>query len=273
MLPYRVVVPALLVITVSSGAAQTPLATMLAGGGGDVAIRGPGEDVATRGPAVNNPWVGAQIAYRFTRKEGFADNILVSGKALHSFQLDGAGRLYLPFMGTVGSIAASPADSLPDKVDALLLSDGGATIGAYPYYVAVKRAGGTSNAVDLLVTFHGVAALRANRLRPDTLATPDSAVVTVPQFKLSPIGAEIAIGDQSDGKPTFTFSVAPVVTFILDSEAYRKAFNQSASTIAALELTTIIPIGRGFALLAEGVFASESRNAFRAALITSAETK
>lgn len=264
MLSHRFAVPALLAVTVSSASAQTPLSTVLAGGGGGA---------AAAGAAVNNPWVGAQVAYRFTETGGFADNILVSGKALHSFQLDSAGRLHLPFMGTVGSIAASPADSLSQKVDALLLSDAGATIGAYPYYVAVSRKGTESEAVDLLLTVHGVAALRANRLRPDTLATQDTAAVTVPQFRLSPIGAEIAIGDQSDGKPTFTFSVAPVITFMLDSEPYRKAFNQNASTITALELTSIIPIGRGFALLAEGVFANKSRSAFRAALVTSAETK
>jgi hypothetical protein len=246
----------------TSAVAQTPLATVLSGKGGGA---------SAGGAAVNNPWVGAQVVHRFTDEAGFADNIVVSGRALYNMTLDSAGRWNLPFMGTVGDLGSS-MDSLASKFDQLLLSNEGATVGAFPYFIAHQR-NRPNGAADVVVTFHGVAALRANRFRPSSAATTDTATVTVTQMRVSPVGVELALGDQSDGKPTFTLSVAPMFTWFLDGKAYKKAFAEDAKLLRAAEITTIIPLGRGFGFLAEAVVTGGSRNAIRAGFIAAAESK
>jgi hypothetical protein len=228
------------------------------------------------GLAANNPWLGSQVAYRFGGGDEFSDNLLVSARLLYEINL-GSSKFALPVMGNVSPITQGlrdglDEDALKQKAAELLQSSQGITVGLFPYYVMEHDR--------LLLTFHSVAAWRLNAFGDTATAGEGEAEtgageepVYLHQGRFA-LGAEVLIGKRDDGSAPLTVSVSPTLA-VFSADQFQRAFGERKSSLFSLELTGIVPIGKGVGVLFEGIIGSEigseSRNAFRVGLLLTSE--
>jgi hypothetical protein len=243
--------------------AQSPLAIR------NVANDAP-DPTARRGIAGNNAWLGGQIGYRFGGSDSFASDLLASG--LFTYDVDMGNGWHIPvisnFGGKIGppSKIASAADGIEKQMKELAQSATGVTAGIYPYRVVHT---GTHS----LVTLHAQTAWRFNALRPFgaegiAAGSDTSTLVDLHQIKVG-AGIEVVLGDRK--QPGLTFGVTPVGRFVLDQNAYERAFGERRSILGAVEITSILPVrADGVGLLLEGVVGGANQSTFRAGLLLAA---
>jgi hypothetical protein len=223
------------------------------------------------GIAANSMWLGGQLAYRFGGSDSFASDLLASGLFTYDTEL-GKG-WHLPvisnFGGKIGPPAeiASAAEGIEQQMKDLVQSSTGITAGVFPYR-EIHR-GERS-----LITLHGMTAWRYNALRPygeqqvAGVATDAGTLVDLQQIKVG-AGLEIVVGDRKS--PGLTFGVTPVARFILDKDAYKRAFGEERSMLNAVEIVSILPLrADGVGLLFEGVLGGSKQSAFRVGLLLAA---
>ena len=214
--------------------------------------------------AANNPWLGAQLSYGFGGSSEVADNFLVSARVLYDL-LDGLGSgggeggFFLPVVGNLAPLLerVSPGQDSASQIDQraqeLMTGSAGLNVGVHPYWVPVVRQA-------LRVTVHGGAAYKLNALRD---AADDLVYLHQGRFAL---GAEFAVGRRTGGRLPLTLSVTPVLT-VFGQNDYQQVFGTARGSLLALESTAVVPVGRGFGILLEGVLAQESRSTFRAGFV------
>jgi hypothetical protein len=253
---------ALLFAVPSMISAQTPFATRNVGHGAK-----PG----AAGIAANNPWLGAQVSYRFGESDAFADNLLVSGRLLYDILPGDTTRFHLPVMGNVGpliQVATDPESdekAVRDQADQLLLGAQGVTVGLYPY-IEIRKSD------RFLLTFHSVVAWRLNALHElGSPSTSDPELVYLLQGRFA-TGVELVIGSRADGRRSFTLSVTPTLA-VFGKDAYRRAFGEEKWRLPSLEATAILPLGAGVGVLFEGIDGEGSSNAFRMGLLVAAQSQ
>src|SRR5262245_28321948 len=126
-------------------AAQTPFASRNVAGAPTAPANQPpppeGAAVSSAAPSASpaNPWVGAQIGYKFGGTTAFQDNLIVNAQLLHDIEL-GTTNFRLPVMGNISGLTAhAPANDdeskeLAQKGQELMDSASGVRVGLYPYY-------------------------------------------------------------------------------------------------------------------------------------------
>lgn len=215
-----------------------------------------------KGISANNFWLGAQVGYKFGSSDGFADNLLVSGRLLYDVDL-GASKFHLPVMGNISSLrdvfTSSPKtseDTIKAKVQDLMISAQGINVGLYPYYIAYSNE-------YFQFTLHGSATWKLNAFKDKK---DETQYLDQGRFSL---GIEASIGKSGNGKYPLTVSVTPTYTFF-DAEKYEKIFGENKRSITSLEITGVVPVGNGVGLLIESIVASKPFSAFRAGIIIAA---
>jgi len=223
-------------------------------------------DAGAGGVAANNPWLGAQVGYKFGGTDSFSDNLLVGAKFLYDplgTNKDSSGDdrgWHLPVMGNISdltanaSAAASPSDQLDHQAQQLISSAQGLNVGVYPYLVI-------SRSQVVRVTAHSLIGWKLSSLR-----TPGGETVLFNQGRVA-AGLEVAIGQLNEaGRLPITFSVTPVITF-LSADKYEQVFGTRKSAIGSVELTGVMPVGSGFGLLFEGILSGGDRGSFRSGMV------
>jgi len=235
----------------SSANAQTPFSTE------NVSRSADKSQPTTQGISAANPWLGAQVAYKFGGTDEIADNLIVSARLLYEIDF-GTSKFRLPVMGNISDLTAttavdaSSAEQLAQKAQALVMSATGARVGLYPYYVAYK-----SDVAS--VVFHGEAAWKLNALED-----PTKTLQYLQQLRFSG-GIEFGLGKTDGDRLPLTVSVTPTVT-VFSAKDYAKIFGEEKSRVSGLEITGVIPVAQGVGFLLEGVLAKDA-NALRAGLV------
>lgn len=255
---YGLTLGLLAVLTATPGTAvvsQTP-----------VGLRNTGRDLPTgeKAIAANNPWLGAQVAYRFGGTDEFASNLLVAGQIVYPIDL-GKSPVQLPVIGNVSTLAQTTgegdrATDIEDQGKQLIGSAGGITLGLYPYAELH-----TSDY--FLVTVHGLAAWRVNGLRPLGVDSTSTDLIYLHQGKFG-AGVELLIGNRGDGSAPLSISVTPTIT-VFGKDAYARAFGVERGSVSTLEVNGILPVGSGVGVVFEGVLVDNLPDAFRVGLLLS----
>lgn len=221
-------------------------------------------NTSSAGIGANNPWFGGQIGYKFAGSDDFSDNLLVSARLLNEIKLSKTDtRFHLPVMGNISQIKDNlnntnlSDDEKKSGISSLLMSTSGVNVGLYPYYEITRD--------DFFsITLHGVIAYKLN-----SFDLGNDNVQYLNQGRFS-VGLETSIGETSakTGRNPLTLSIAPTVT-VFDKNIYNTVFKESRSNLNSLEITGVLPVGRGFGLLVESIIAKST--SFRAGILISTE--
>jgi hypothetical protein len=214
--------------------------------------------VRNAGVSAKNPWLGGQIGYKFGGSGEFADNLLTSARLMYPIDI-GTKNFQLPVMGNFSQLRDNLSDklSIDEKNEArlqdLLTSTQGLNIGLYPYYAFPEKTYFSFN-------IHGCFVYKLNSFK-DVSSNP----VYMNQGRFS-IGFEANIGkiNIDKGQYPFTISIAPTLTTFSKND-YMAVFGSTKSNIGSLEITSILPIGRGVGVLFEAVLSNAST--FRTGLL------
>lgn len=218
--------------------------------------------IKNEGISANNPWLGGQVGYKFGGTGEFADNLIASARLMYKIEL-GTVKFQLPVMGNFSQLKDNISGNLQTDVENearlqdILTSTQGLNIGLYPYYTITEKE-------YFSVIAHGVLMYKVNAFK-DT--TENSLYLN--QGRIS-LGAEFHLGKKNiaEGRYPITLSIAPTMTFF-DKSDYNKVFGEEKSSISSLEITTVVPIGKGIGVLFEGVISSTST--FRTGLLFSSQ--
>jgi hypothetical protein len=151
---------------------------------------------------------------------------------------------------------ATSQDELKSAVQEITMSTSGVNVGLYPYWVL-------SETKYFSFTLHGAAVYKLNSFQ---VASKDVQYLNQGRFSL---GFEMGIGGKAaNGRNPMTLSVAPATT-VFSKTAYSTVFSENKSSISSLEITGVVPVGRGFGLLLESVVSKTS--IFRAGILISTE--
>lgn len=240
----------LLILIVFESFAQTPNALINNKGTVNKAI------------SAKNPWLGGQVGYKFGGSGEFADNLIASARLMYEIDL-GSKKFVLPVMGNLSQLRDNLSENLTvdEKEIArnqdILTSTQGLNVGLYPYYLIFEKA-----YFSLLA--HGTLAFKLNSFT-DVQSNP----VYLQQGRFS-LGIEAYIGkkDPTTGKYPWTISIAPVTT-VFSNMDYKAIFGTERSSLTSLEITSVLPIGKGVGFLLEGVISNNS--VIRTGLLFSSE--
>jgi hypothetical protein len=250
-------------LTVAAAAsAQTPFATENVGR--STPKQGSSATPSTQGVSAANPWLGAQVAYRFGGTKELADNLFVAAHFINEIPTSW-DRIHLPVMGNFSELSIdsskseTPAQQVSQGVQQLVSSASGIRLGLYPYVVAAKGD-------NVTVVFHGEAAWKLNSVKG-----ADDSPTYLNAFRVSG-GIEIGVGQRKDGKMPATLSVAPVIT-MLSAADYQKVSGQSKSAVKSFEATLILPWREKMGFLFEGIVGQSDARGFRAAIVIATDSK
>jgi hypothetical protein len=212
--------------------------------------------------SARNPWLGGQVGYKFGGSGEFADNLIASARLMYDIDL-GFKRFQLPIMGNFSQLRDNLSEklSVDDKNEAriqdIITSTQGLNLGLYPYFVVSEKQ-------YFAFLIHGAAAYKINSFKDES-----ANAVYLQQGRFS-LGIEANIGkyNTEQGRYPWTISIAPALT-VFSSEDYRSIFGADKSSLTSLEITSVIPIGKGIGFLLESVISKES--AFRTGLLFSSE--
>jgi hypothetical protein len=258
----RAVVICLLVLTVVGVAnAQTPYTVGRVAGTASPLERKLAADAKKDLTAASaaNPWMGAQLGYKFGNSDELGDNLLVSASVVHEIAM-AKGRLFrLPvisnFADLVSSVSAeTPEEESDDKLKELLLGSSGIRAGIYPY----REVAGLHQD-DFNFVLHGEASWKINGFK----AEDSEEIDYVNQLRLA-AGFEMAIGRSDDGHRPLTISITPVVT-MFDPNEYEKVFKERKERQNTLEIVAVLPIATKTGVLFE--FIRGDVQSFRAGVI------
>lgn len=243
----------------ATASAQTPTAT--------VNVARPVVPVAPPGAAPKmvsptNPWLAAQLAYKFSGTGDATDSFVVSARALHwlsdpepADQTSGWG---LPVMANfTGLTKSTPPEEIDAKLQEVAGTAQGMWVGVMPYWRWRKG--------DFVspTLFLGLVPLKANVVRTTGDATERLYQGT------ATAGVELGIGVKSRSHLTVSASVTYAVPY--DDDAFDRAFPGDEFERWSGELTTVLPLGNGLGLLAEGVFPQGADPGFRAGIVVSTD--
>jgi len=214
------------------------------------------------GMAARNPWLGGQIGYKFGGSDEFADNLIASARLMYEIDLS-SKKFQLPIMGNVSQLRDNLDLDLDDdikdeaRIQDLITSTQGVNLGLYPYYIWKQK-----NTLALII--HGVAAYKINAFKES-----EESTIYFQQGRFS-VGVEAQIGkyDNSKGQYPWTISLAPTLTIFKKSD-YTAIFGNEKSSISSLEITSVLPIGRGMGFLLEAIISDKS--IIRTGLLLSSE--
>jgi hypothetical protein len=228
--------------------AQTPAST--------INVAGP---PPAAGLAANNPWMGAQVGYKFGNGGDFENSLLVTARLLYKIESP-LPRLQLPVMGNISDIRPREVSETGEtwgEVQSLLISAEGINLGIFPYFPL--------HSTDLLLlTLHGGTSWKVN-----AYGSPVGETEYLHQARISG-GIELGVGRRADGRLPLTVSIAPVMSFF-SADVYEGVFGERRRGLAHLEVTGIVPIGLGVGVLMEGLISSRSTSGFRAGIVLAAE--
>ena len=217
-----------------------------------------------------NPWLGAQMLYKFDPESDFSDNLIVSGQILYTPKpFNNESKTFrIPVIGNISIFKTNIGDSLnfeetESKITETILSSEGLNVGLYPYYVIIPYD------KDFYFLTHATAVYKLNGF-----ALPDSTKSYFNNFKLS-LGFEIGYGilNELTGDRPITLSVTPAYT-IIDKGKYKEVLGLEEKNILGLEVAAILPISStGIGVLLEGTFAHGVDAFFRAGVIMSGQSK
>ncbi len=201
--------------------------------------------------AAKNPWLGGEVGYKFGGSGEFADNLIASARVMYEIEFD-SKKFALPVMGNLSQLRDNLSENLTidekesARIQDILTSTQGLNIGLYPYRMIVEK-----QYFSLLA--HGAIVYKLNSFK-DMQENP----MYFQQGRFS-LGIEAYIGkfDTNNGKYPLTISVAPVATFF-NSNDYKAIFGIERSLLISLEVTSVVPIGKGVGFLLEGVFSDKS---------------
>lgn len=208
-----------------------------------------------------NPWVGGQVSVKLTEPSNTrADAIVVTGYLYYKVEDFFDGHLQLPVRGNIAALqgglvsSTSAKDSVEAQIQSIVASNEGACVGLFPYY---SISGGDK------ITFvpNGILAFKTN-----ALATTPGNVENVNQF----VGA-FALETHVGRKDKFTASAA-VTWHVPIGDGYFNVFHED-KTILGGEFTTVLPIGKGFGVLAEVTKAEGHDVLFRMSVVSAREVK
>lgn len=239
---------------------QTPSALL------NVAQEKKAGEVSAQSVAPNNPWIpGAQVGLKFAGTGSISDALLVNASAAYFVPLDpiSSHGWALPVMGNLASLASdlSGSKTLKDSLDkaakTLLSSAEGINVSLYPYRVV-------RNKTNTSATLFGAIGAKVNNL-PSKDKPSDAVTLLQGRFA---VGLELAIGKpQENSTPRqLTISLAGV-GHLVGANAYKKVFGEDQSFLASTELTTIVPIQPGMAVLMEMISCNKNVPAWRLALL------
>lgn len=260
MREQTVVIASFLVAVVStSGLAQTPLAMKN--------LEHKSRQVSGAGMSAANPWIGSQVGFKFGGTKEFADNLLVSAQLLWEIETN-SETFRLPVMGNLGDLVTSATSSKTEeeqtkqKLQELLTSSAGANVGVYPVLRLIKDHD-DGKRVPISLTLHGSALWKLNAFSDPT----DTRYLQQGKFTA---GLEFGIGGGKADRWPATLSVTPALT-VFSKNDYAKIFAESRSHLFAVEITGILPVGRGVGFLLEGIVGKSDRSSLRAGLIIAKE--
>ncbi len=164
--------------------------------------------------SLNNPWVGAKLAYNVSGD--VSQSFLLNARAM--LELASGDRYAVPFLANVG---LNNADSLN--------KDNGVSLGIFPWYKLSENG-------DLTLLLHG--GLNYHILNRATVDAPN-------EFRIL-AGLEAALWGKNGGSPT-TLSVAP--EYVINTEDWTPG---TATSGFYLNITGVVPIANGLGLLLEG---------------------
>lgn len=232
-----------------------------------MALRNVGGDApnAAAGKAVgaNNPWFGSQVGYRFGESDEFSSNLLIAGQLVYPINL-GASKVKLPVIGNIGGAfaegkVATEGAQKSEKLEKLLQSNTGATIGVYPY-----RAIELSSI--LVLTVHAQASWKGNMLKTRADSTK-SELVSQAKFGA---GLEMLLGDRSNNSAPLSLSVTPTwLSFSRDQ--MKRVVGLDEPSISGVESVLILPLRTGLGVVFESVIASKSKPALRIGIVLAKE--
>lgn len=171
-------------------------------------------DVSTKQASSYNPYFGAELSYSLDEDKPVSESFLLSAK--------------ITYVVAAGDNWAFPvASSFGLNSDDLLNPESGFNVGVFPWYLVTKN-------VDAQLKFivHG-------GLNYKVITEGVGGSEAPQQFKA--IGGIEAIFVGDDGQAPTTLSVTPVYYL-----------NNVADDFGALEITGVLPVAPGLALLAEG---------------------
>ena len=236
-------------------------------------------EVAARGVAANNPFIGAELAFKFPGSDGPRDLLLLAAKAMYEVRFkvrkvevaeecvcaDGQTTTVVrsrsnsdeePYPFVIPVMANFSPTSLLESADAetklreLATSSAGISAGLYPYLVLESHD-------DFVLTLHSVIAWRLNSLG----SMEGDSTVNLQQGRFG-IGLETQLGVRQGengttvGRHPLTVS-AMFVGQVFDRAAYARVFGEKKGGQLAFELTAVAPIATGLAVMFEYAFAKE----------------
>jgi len=219
------------------------------------------EGEVARAVSPANPWVSAQVSYRFAGN--VEESFVVSARALYWLDQEDEPRsprgFGLPVMGNFSGISAStPPEKLDEKLQGVAGSGQGLYAGVYPYWRFYKQS---------LVSPTLYAGLVPFRLNAAKVADGSGAMLY--QGNVS-VGVELAVG-KKDGRSLLTVSATGTYAVPYNHKDFTRAFPEGKFQRWSAELTTVLPIGSGIGILAEGIFPGSATPGFRAGLILASE--
>lgn len=243
--------------------AQTPTATVNVRTSGEPAAPLPaGVEPKTASPV--NPWLSAQVAYKFGGAGNPADSFLISARALYwlSKPEDPGSKTGwgFPIMANfTGLTASTPADEIDRKLSEVAGSAQGMWAGAFPYWRCLK---------DKFISptvFAGLVPLKVNAVQ---VLSADPELL---YQGTATLGVELAIGEK-DGRHLLTVSGSGTYALPYDRAAFDRAFPNDDFKHFSAEVTAVMPISdTGLGVLVEGVFPEGATPGFRAGLIVNSE--
>jgi hypothetical protein len=212
--------------------------------------------------AVNNPWFGAQLAYRVTGDAPTTQNFQAAGQVLYH-PLGTGGKFQLPVMANLSEIASGIDLTDPDldevklRVQELLYSTQGISAGLYPLYEVVRSP-------TALVTLHGAAALKLNGFTDST-----SAGRTISVLRLS-AGVDLVVGSDLRRRSPLSLSITPVWTRVAEADLEALGVGDG-EWLSSIEVSGVLPLRDGFGLIAEWLGSKDERSSLRVGVVLLAE--
>jgi hypothetical protein len=209
--------------------------------------------------ARRNPYVGAQVGYRFGDGGDFANNLIAAGSLMYDViqPMQDSKKSFefaLPVRGNIGPLIAQEEDSREEKLNEIVTSTQGIRIGIEPYL----RLG---TAKYLHPVLFGSAGWKLNAAKDS--ASNETNYLALGRFSL---GFELGIGDSGDGRLPMTISVSPVYS-VFANDPPLNVVPTGKKSVASYEFTAVVPIATSAALLTEAIAVRDAKPVWRIGLV------
>jgi len=187
--------------------------------------------IAIKDVAPNNPYIGSQVGYDFSRGSNLADNIVVSGQVVLDAINTGISRLHAPIVGNLANLRTTSSSETAEKIKDLASSGHGLAFAVAPYYEIVK------SGINLTAfTSAGLKLSAAKDLQDET--------VYIPQGRFAG-GFELVIPHTLSGNPV-VLTAGPTLNIVSQNHANRVLAGRDPN-IKGMDGSVILPLGSALA--------------------------